>query len=349
MSRKAWGRRACLAAGRWWGWGRPRLHLARACHCTRGSELLDILAKPTARESARVEQFRTAGGSAIREHCPHLTKDDCRRCAAVPFHVGSAGQSTKAAVGEAWAADGARMYENCRAASVGANRGSHPEVLFWMQRRCLQHLTPVSVRSVDVWWRGPKTAVRKALRRTCARCCVQGQQRSRGVPPAALRAHHPQPHGRVAGKLQLPGHVQVGGGQGAAGAGLRDTARWRRKTQQEYEQQHGGGRPIQPTPAQMYRQTQAPLPPSHVRVPCPPTPGTCTRASTCTTSPTPSPTCRGSRARRRWRGCGPAYPSAWAGRGVVRRTLVAQRGRDTGQGARRTHFCGGVKCRSVQP
>lgn len=45
----------------------------------RGSELLDILSKPTARESARVEQFRTAGGSAIREHCPHLTKDECRR------------------------------------------------------------------------------------------------------------------------------------------------------------------------------------------------------------------------------------------------------------------------------
>lgn len=50
----------------------------------KGSELLDILAKPTARESARVEQFRTAGGSAIREHCPHLTKDDCRRANNAP-------------------------------------------------------------------------------------------------------------------------------------------------------------------------------------------------------------------------------------------------------------------------
>eukprot|EP00198_Chlamydomonas_reinhardtii_P002142 XP_001691478.1 predicted protein [Chlamydomonas reinhardtii] len=51
----------------------------------KGSELLDILSKPTARESARVEQFRTAGGSAIREHCPHLTKDECRRVNGVPL------------------------------------------------------------------------------------------------------------------------------------------------------------------------------------------------------------------------------------------------------------------------
>ncbi|GFR47571.1 hypothetical protein Agub_g9297, partial [Astrephomene gubernaculifera] len=51
----------------------------------KGSELLDILARPTARESARVEQFRTAGGSAIREHCPHLTKDDCRRINGAPL------------------------------------------------------------------------------------------------------------------------------------------------------------------------------------------------------------------------------------------------------------------------
>lgn len=40
---------------------------------------MDILAKPTAKESAKIEQFRTAGGSAIREHCPHLTKEECRR------------------------------------------------------------------------------------------------------------------------------------------------------------------------------------------------------------------------------------------------------------------------------
>ncbi|GLC36905.1 hypothetical protein PLESTB_000179800 [Pleodorina starrii] len=50
----------------------------------KGSELLDILSKLTARESARVEQFRTAGGSAIREHCQHLTKDECRRVNGAP-------------------------------------------------------------------------------------------------------------------------------------------------------------------------------------------------------------------------------------------------------------------------
>ncbi|GIL75379.1 hypothetical protein Vretifemale_5185 [Volvox reticuliferus] len=50
----------------------------------KGAEVLDILAKPTARESARVQHFRTAGGPAIREHCPHLTKDECRRVNGTP-------------------------------------------------------------------------------------------------------------------------------------------------------------------------------------------------------------------------------------------------------------------------
>jgi mRNA (2'-O-methyladenosine-N6-)-methyltransferase len=45
-----------------------------------GGELVAVLTKPSAREAAALEQFRTAGGaSAIQEHCPHLTKADCRR------------------------------------------------------------------------------------------------------------------------------------------------------------------------------------------------------------------------------------------------------------------------------
>lgn len=31
-----------------------------------------------------VEQFRTEGGPAVREYCPHLTKLDCCRRAAAP-------------------------------------------------------------------------------------------------------------------------------------------------------------------------------------------------------------------------------------------------------------------------
>ena len=45
----------------------------------RGEELLELIAKPTAKENAVVKRFKTEGGSQIREYCPHLTKDDCRR------------------------------------------------------------------------------------------------------------------------------------------------------------------------------------------------------------------------------------------------------------------------------
>ena len=46
----------------------------------RGEELLELIAKPTAKESAVVKRFKTEGGSSIREYCPSLTKDDCCRC-----------------------------------------------------------------------------------------------------------------------------------------------------------------------------------------------------------------------------------------------------------------------------
>ena len=59
------------------------LHLSRrgsrAWLGCRGEELLELIAKPTAKESAVVKRFKTEGGPVIREYCPHLTKDDCRR------------------------------------------------------------------------------------------------------------------------------------------------------------------------------------------------------------------------------------------------------------------------------
>ncbi|KAK9819438.1 hypothetical protein WJX74_004366 [Apatococcus lobatus] len=51
----------------------------------RGAELLDLIQKPTAKESATVNQFKTEGGSVVREYCPHLTKEDCRMARGNPF------------------------------------------------------------------------------------------------------------------------------------------------------------------------------------------------------------------------------------------------------------------------
>ena len=53
----------------------------------RGEELMDLIKKPTAKESATVEKFRTAGGPAVREYCPHLTKEDCCRWPSQAEHM----------------------------------------------------------------------------------------------------------------------------------------------------------------------------------------------------------------------------------------------------------------------
>ena len=45
----------------------------------RTEEFLELIAKPTAKENATMKRFKTEGGPAVREYCPHLTKDDCRR------------------------------------------------------------------------------------------------------------------------------------------------------------------------------------------------------------------------------------------------------------------------------
>ena len=56
----------------------------RAVRGRRGEELLELIGKRTAKELAVVEQFRTEGGPAVREYCPHLTKLDCCRHVAAP-------------------------------------------------------------------------------------------------------------------------------------------------------------------------------------------------------------------------------------------------------------------------
>lgn len=52
-------------------------------NCARGEELLALLQKPTARENAAVDKFRT-GGAAVKEYCPQLTSEDCCRCPSRP-------------------------------------------------------------------------------------------------------------------------------------------------------------------------------------------------------------------------------------------------------------------------
>ena len=59
----------------------PRPHCKDFEGCRgRGEELLGMLAKPSAKTNATQQKFRTEGGPAVREYCPHLTKEDCRRC-----------------------------------------------------------------------------------------------------------------------------------------------------------------------------------------------------------------------------------------------------------------------------
>ncbi|GFS44463.1 mRNAadenosine methylase [Actinidia rufa] len=44
-----------------------------------GEELLDLIRRPTARETAVAAKFKTKGGSQLKEYCTALTKEDCRR------------------------------------------------------------------------------------------------------------------------------------------------------------------------------------------------------------------------------------------------------------------------------
>ncbi|XP_042382489.1 probable N6-adenosine-methyltransferase MT-A70-like [Zingiber officinale] len=43
-----------------------------------GEELLDLIHRPTARETAVAAKFKTKGGSQLKEYCSNLTKEDCR-------------------------------------------------------------------------------------------------------------------------------------------------------------------------------------------------------------------------------------------------------------------------------
>eukprot|EP00850_Spirogloea_muscicola_P008654 SM000046S16435 [mRNA] locus=s46:794878:800281:+ [translate_table: standard] len=44
-----------------------------------GTDLLELLQKPTAKESAVAAKFKSKGGSIVIEYCPYLTKEDCVR------------------------------------------------------------------------------------------------------------------------------------------------------------------------------------------------------------------------------------------------------------------------------
>ncbi|OAY74221.1 putative N6-adenosine-methyltransferase MT-A70-like [Ananas comosus] len=44
-----------------------------------GEEILDLIHRPTARETAVAAKFKTKGGSQLKEYCSNLTKEDCRR------------------------------------------------------------------------------------------------------------------------------------------------------------------------------------------------------------------------------------------------------------------------------
>ncbi|KAJ0971095.1 hypothetical protein J5N97_019054 [Dioscorea zingiberensis] len=44
-----------------------------------GEELLDLIHRPTARETAVHQKFKSKGGSQLKIYCLHLTKEDCRR------------------------------------------------------------------------------------------------------------------------------------------------------------------------------------------------------------------------------------------------------------------------------
>jgi hypothetical protein len=60
--------------------------------CRSAGDLDIILSKKSAKEAANLEKFRTEGGSAIREHCQHLTKEDCMKWVALlsfPTYLGA--------------------------------------------------------------------------------------------------------------------------------------------------------------------------------------------------------------------------------------------------------------------
>ncbi|GMH28833.1 hypothetical protein Nepgr_030676 [Nepenthes gracilis] len=44
-----------------------------------GEELMDLIHRPTARETAVAAKFKTKGGSQLKEYCSALTKEDCRQ------------------------------------------------------------------------------------------------------------------------------------------------------------------------------------------------------------------------------------------------------------------------------
>jgi mRNA (2'-O-methyladenosine-N6-)-methyltransferase len=84
-----------------------------------GAELAELLLKPTAREQAAAVRFRSQGGPALREYCPKLTREECRRasgrapCSRVHF-VQLLQPHTELALGDCSFLDTCRHMRSCK-------------------------------------------------------------------------------------------------------------------------------------------------------------------------------------------------------------------------------------------
>lgn len=85
-----------------------------------GEELLDLIHRPTAKETAEAAKFKSKGGSQVKEYCTALTKEDCRRqsgsyvaCAKVHFRRIIA-QHTDINLGDCSFLDTCRHMKTCK-------------------------------------------------------------------------------------------------------------------------------------------------------------------------------------------------------------------------------------------
>ncbi|PIA34803.1 hypothetical protein AQUCO_03700229v1 [Aquilegia coerulea] len=85
-----------------------------------GEELLDLIHRPTARETAVAAKFKSKGGSQVKEYCTAVTKEDCRRqsgsyvaCGKVHFRRIIA-QHTDVGLGDCSFLDTCRHMKTCK-------------------------------------------------------------------------------------------------------------------------------------------------------------------------------------------------------------------------------------------
>ena len=189
---------------------------------TRGEELLDLIQKPTAKETATVKRFKTEGGPAVREYCPHLTKDDCSRqvmsiyCQAVSWLIVITNFWSMGKSWSGWAPplEAALPLILRPIVSVSVTQGKLKYVLT---------RTSAAARMTSAWihhgeWHlypGGTTAARWAkkivpllMSVSSGMCtCLQGARCPLRLQAPALPAPGLSLDGPVPGQLQLPGHV----------------------------------------------------------------------------------------------------------------------------------------------